>query len=117
MNFHELKIVVSQIKREMPCLKCKENYRDIDIDLIGSPNEDEAFFCAFCPNCEMEAVIHVNMDHEPCSHCSPGDPSVRLGTAPRMEYISSNEVLDMHNFLKNFDGSFDNIFKEKNQNS
>lgn len=112
MNFHELKIIVGQIKKEMPCLKCKRSYQDLDIDMIGSPNQDEAFFCAFCPDCDMEAVIHVTMQND-CAHCSGEEGPVRLGTAPRMEYISSNEVLDMHNFLKDFNGNFSNMFKEK----
>ena len=47
-----------------------------------------------------------------------GDMPIRLGSAPRMEQISSNEVLDMHNFLKEFKGNFNDVFhQEKNQNS
>ena len=33
-------------------------------------------------------------------------PFKKLGTAPRMENISVNEVLDVHNFLKDFKGDF-----------
>ncbi|MFA4814683.1 MAG: hypothetical protein WC924_03410 [Candidatus Gracilibacteria bacterium] len=114
MNFHDLRIIVGQIKKTMRCQKCDGKYGDIDIEVIGSLNCDESFFQAFCPDCETESVIHVNMQVEPL----PGEFPVRLGTAPRMEHISSNEVLDMHNFLKSFNGSFNDMFrdKEKNQN-
>jgi len=114
MNFHDLKIIVGQIKKTMRCQKCAGKYGDIDIEVIGSLNCDESFFHAFCPECETESVIHVNMQIEPME----GDMPIRLGTAPRMEHITSNEVLDMHNFLKGFNGNFNDMFQqEKNQNS
>jgi hypothetical protein len=115
MNFQDLKTIVSQIKKTMPCPKCNARYMDMDIEVIGSLGYDETFFHVFCPECDTESVIHVNLQ---CEHL-PEEGSVRLGTAPRMEYISSNEVLDMHNFLKDFKGNFATMFKntEKNQNS
>lgn len=112
MNFHDLKIIVGQIKKTMRCQKCNGKYGDFDIDIIGNLNCEESFFQAICPECETEAVIHVNFQIEPLI----GEfPPIRLGTAPRMENISSNEVLDMHNFLKGFDGSFNEMFQEQNK--
>lgn len=111
MNFHDLKIIVGQIKKTMRCQKCNGKYCDMDIDIIGNLNCEESFFQAICAECETEAVIHVNFQIEPLGEMPP----VRLGTAPRMEHISSNEVLDMHNFLKGFNGSFDEMFQEKDK--
>ncbi len=112
MNFHDLRIIVGQIKKTMNCPKCNGKYSDIDIEVIGSVGEDQTFFHAFCPDCDTESVIHVNLQIE-----AMDDDPVRLGTAPRMEHISSNEVLDMHNFLKSFNGNFGDMFKEKNPNN
>ncbi len=109
MNFHELKIIVGQIKRSMRCPVCNGKYTDETIDVIGSINQDESFFHAFCPNCEDASCIHVNCDLESV----PMGSDIRLGSAPRMEHISSNEVLDMYNFLKGFGGNFEGIFKEE----
>ncbi|MFA6024262.1 MAG: hypothetical protein WC777_03545 [Candidatus Gracilibacteria bacterium] len=116
MNFHDLKAIVGQIKRGMRCQTCNGKYTDFDVDIIGITSCEESFFQVFCPNCNMEAVIHVHTDIAGVPY-DEEDMPIRLGSAPRMEYISSNEVLDMHNFLKNFSGSFDEIFKEKHQNS
>ena len=108
MNFHELKIIVGQIKRTMRCPECDGKYTDETIEVIGSINQDESFFHAYCPNCEDESCIHVDNGPEPLC-----EEHARLGNAPRMEHISSNEVLDMHNFLKSFGGNFDEMFKEE----
>ena len=108
MNFQELKIIVSQIKKTMRCPECNGRYTDETIEVIGSINQDESYFHAFCPNCEDESCIHV--DCRPELFC---EDHARLGNAPRMEHISSNEVLDMHNFLKSFGGNFEQVFKEE----
>lgn len=111
MNFHDLRIIVSRIKRTMRCPLCNGKYSDATIEVIGSINQDESFFHAYCPNCEDESCIHVNCA---CDFISPGN-DIRLGLAPRMEHISSNEVLDMRNFLKDFQGNFEEMFKEEKQ--
>lgn len=123
MNFHDLRSIVNQIKKTMKCLKCNGKYSDIDIDVIGSLGNEQIFFHAFCPECDAESVIHVNMELEYCclehaaemrkSLAHPG--KVRLGSAPRIEHISTNEVLDMHNFLKGFNGNFSDMFKKEDK--
>ncbi len=112
MNFHELRIIVSQIKKIMRCPECNGKYTDENIDILGSINYDESFFHVYCPDCDDESCIHVDMHMEPMNN-----GELRLGTAPRMERISSNEVLDMHNFLKGFSGSFSEMFKQEDKKS
>lgn len=47
-----------------------------------------------------------------CPHDMPlSDESIRVSTKQASE-ISTNEVLDMHNFLKNFQGDLKEVFKE-----
>ncbi|MBI4127377.1 hypothetical protein HY463_01585 [Candidatus Peregrinibacteria bacterium] len=110
MNFQDLKIIIGQIKKKIACLECKTKYSDEDIEMIGSLGDELTFFYAVCPNCDMEAVINVNI--ETAEMLTPR--LERLGSAPRGGKIESNEILDMHNFLKDFNGNFIEAFKEKN---
>ena len=117
MNFQDLKIIVGQIKKRIHCPKCKGSYTDEAIEMIGNLGDEQTFFYAYCTTCELEAVINVciHNDHE-------GNPYVdemispkveKLGSAPRGGNISTNEVLDMHNYSKEFDGDFSKLFKDK----
>ncbi len=117
MNFQDIKIIVGQIKKQIHCMQCKGAYTDQDIELIGNLSCDQTFFYAYCTKCELESVIDVciHCDHEGNAYVDDMISSKveRLGSAPRGNKISTNEVLDMHNYLKEFDGDFSKLFKDK----
>lgn len=110
MNFHDLRLIVNQIKKTLKCPKCATKYSDEDIELIGDLGDEQVFFHAWCPECESESVINVQIDPQWFF-----GPEPRLGSAPRMGHISSNEVLDMHNFLKEFNGDFSKMFDKESK--
>jgi hypothetical protein len=110
MNFQDLRIIVGQIKKNVKCPKCTSRYTDEDIEIIGGLADEQHFFHASCSKCETESVINVSLLFEENTNTLPN--LKKLGSAPRMGHISSNEVLDMHNFLKMFDGDFNKIFKK-----
>ncbi|MFT7183697.1 MAG: putative nucleic-acid-binding Zn-ribbon protein [Oceanicoccus sp.] len=110
MNFQELRIIVGQIKKNVTCPKCKSHYSDEDIEIIGGLADEQHFFHTSCAKCETESVVNVSLLFD-TGETAPSKLK-KLGSAPRMGHISSNEVLDMHNFLKQFDGDFDKIFKK-----
>ncbi len=112
MNFQDLRIIIGQIKKNVSCPKCKGKYKDADIEVIGSLGDEQNFFHAICSKCQSESIINVAIQFD--SDGLVVAPNLKkLGAAPRMEQISSNEVLDMHNFLKAFDGDFSELFKKK----
>lgn len=109
MNFKDLKIIANQIKKEITCPKCKGKYVDESLEIIGSPDGEQYFFHALCPKCEADSIVHVAVETKP----SKLPNFKKLGSSPRLGHISSNEVLDMHNFLKEFDGNFKTLFKKQ----
>lgn len=118
MNFQDLKIIVSQIKKKISCPKCKSKYSDQDIEIIGNLGDEQSFFHAICPGCEMEAVVNVSIQFDDIESQLPeGANGVqnfkKLGSAPRLGKVSMNEVLDIHNFLKDFNGDFTQMFDVK----
>jgi hypothetical protein len=78
-----------------------------DIDIIGSVDGVHHFFQTHCPKCNISALLQVTIED-----ITPNGQLPRLGTAPRMECIHHNDVLDMHNFLKTFEGDFSSLFKK-----
>lgn len=118
MNFQDLKIIVSQIKKKISCPKCKSKYGDQDIEIIGNLGDEQSFFHAICPSCEMEAIVNVSIQFDDIESPIPGNFQgvqnvKKLGSAPRLGKIDMNEVLDIHNFLKDFNGDFTKMFGHK----
>ena len=103
MNFHDLRIIVGQIKKSIACPKCKATYHDEDIEVIGNLSEEHSFFHAACGECNSESVINVTLEYPEHDHALT---LPKLGSAPRLGNISVNDVLDMRNFLKSFKGDF-----------
>ena len=110
MNFQDLRIIIGQIKKNVKCPKCKSRYCDEDIEILGGIADEQHFFHATCGKCDVESVINVSLQFDDNNLALPN--LKKLGAAPRMGHISADEVLDMHNFLKQFDGDFNKIFKK-----
>ncbi|MFA5793314.1 MAG: hypothetical protein WC897_05645 [Candidatus Gracilibacteria bacterium] len=112
MNFHDLKIIVNKIKREITCPNCQNKYVDESIEIIGAINDEQFFFQAFCADCKLLSFITMHIDAD-----APITDLPKLGTAPRMGKITQDEVLDMHNFLKDFDGDISSILPSSQKKS
>lgn len=98
------------MKKSVSCCKCGGKYIDENIDLLAETENDNVIFNAHCEPCNLDSFVTVHMDAQ------RGGNVVRLGTAPRMGQITQDEVLDMHNFLKGFDGNFSALEKDQTQN-
>lgn len=117
MNIQELKFIVNEIKKKIFCDTCKGKYTDEDIEMIGTLGDFQSYFHAWCPTCELETIINVTVEVNRDGTIFIEEMLVprveRLGSAPRGEKIQSDEVLDMHNFLKDFDGNFIEAFNKQ----
>jgi hypothetical protein len=110
MNFHDLRIIIGQIKQSIHCPKCKGKYIDEDLEIIGNLGDEHTFVHASCMKCNAESIINVAIHFEEKSAVLPN--LAKLGSAPRMGNITINEVLDMRNFLKDFKGDFETLFSK-----
>lgn len=113
MNFHDLRIIVGQIKKGIKCAKCETKYKDEDIEVIGSLGDEQTLFHACCGECESESIINVSIQLETPESVLPKIHK-KLGTAPRMGRVTVNDVLDVQNFLKDFKGNFSELFNTEN---
>lgn len=106
MDFRELYLFVQHIKKNIHCRECGAYYDDENIRIIGTVL-DEGYFQANCPECKHNTIINVvfgpknNRNHRP------------IKVIPEHKIITQNDILDMQNFLKNFDGDFIKLFNKK----
>jgi len=116
MNFSELSALVKQIKKRIPCPSCKENYTNEGIRVIGTMS-NEGFFHATCSSCEIEVVIDITLNGKKRKHRSiKGSKQISdiisedvVINEREQRNVTTDDVIEMHNFLKGFDGDFKNI--------
>ena len=107
MNLRELLLIVEQIKKKVKCQKCHTGFSNKNIQVIGT-HFNEALFHFSCPKCNSQMLINVvsGRDEKSFIH-HPNTNSLSL-----KKKISHDDVLDIHNFLKNFKGDFTRYFNK-----
>lgn len=113
MNFKALKEILAKICASLPCRNCGTPFKDHQIQIIGA-FLSEGYFIAFCQTCQHRTIISVGLNvfarvHQGLKRNHENRP-FEINTA--WPSISTNDILDMRNFLKAFDGDFINLFKE-----
>lgn len=103
MNYSELQEIIKHIKKIVPCSNCKKKFMNEDLEVI-STFQNEGLFHFSCRNCRTQLLVHANI-------VSQNEDTKNYSIATHdADKISKNEILDMHNFLGNFNGDFENLF-------
>ena len=109
MNFTDLADIIAYIEVFVPCRGCKKKYTPNNIIVIASMPM-ECLLAAQCPGCDVQALLNVIFTDESSPDEAKGSrKSIDVRTKGSAR-ISSNDVLDIKNFLKSFEGDFREIF-------
>ena len=94
------------------CGACGRSYRTSHISVLAQ--RDELFFVDLsCGSCGAEAVaiVTIRIDDDESAHVDAGD-LLRAEAAPSGgDPVDSDDVLAMHEFLREFDGDFRALFE------
>jgi hypothetical protein len=105
MNYPELKEIIKQLKKTAPCNVCHKKFMDEDLQVV-STYQNEGLFHFNCHNCKNQLMIHVAISGSPDEE---GGTNFSIKTR-NADKVDPNEILDMHNFLRKFDGNFKELF-------
>ena len=104
----------SLIKRLMTSIKCGVcgYYYEVDSINILSHHQDLWFLSAICPACHTRSLIAVIVKEgrEPEVVTDLTEAEAELDRFRSVGKLTGDDVLDMHNFLKNFGGDFSRLF-------
>lgn len=102
MDIPELKEVINHLKKTVPCSQCSKTFVNEEIKIISTFNND-ALLHILCNNCGNQLLVHVSV----VENTSKKKPSIKTHNTIS---VSQDDVLDIHNFLKQFDGDFKELF-------
>jgi len=104
--------LIKRVMASMKCGVCGQRYEPDNIGVLGH-QEDLWFLRVLCSACHTQylvaAVIREGRAPEVITDLT-GAESDKFRNAGR---LTADEVLDMHNFLKAFDGDFSRLFSRK----
>ena len=102
MNIKVFKALLAHMKQKYRCVKCKKRLSDKELSLKDLDAKMVTIECN-CTRCKTQSVFEVQLL----------DTTTREHQALSKKRVSTNDILDVKNFLKDFNGSFKDLFKQK----
>ena len=96
------------------CERCGRGYLSSDIRVLAQ--RDDLFVVDFqCDRCDSRAVAFVTVEIETSDEGGEVEAEVVFEPEPATPAVSGDDVLDMHLFLREFDGDFERLFASADQ--
>lgn len=115
MSFKLLKNIISYLRRKSLCPYCKTQLQEDTIFVIAAAVEPvngqmNALFFVVCPNPKCMAPAMLFVEALP-KDLKTAKQNIRITSTPMQKGVTINEILDMHNFLKDWKGDIKELFK------
>ena len=101
---------IRNLLSNVKCGRCGWHCGPADADLLGYRG-DLWVFSVYCPSCKSQGLVAAAIKRGEVP-----EVVAELTEAEKSKFstpISSDDVLDMHIFLKDFSGDFSSLFSEK----
>ena len=105
----------SLIKRFMTSIKCGVcgQYYEVDNVKVLGHQEDLWFLSVFCSACQTQCLVAAVVKEGKAPKVTTDLTEAEWDKFKEMDELTTDEVLDMHSFLKGFDGDFSQLFSQK----
>jgi chromosome condensin MukBEF MukE localization factor len=98
--------LIKKLMSSMKCEECGQNYEAYNVDVLGQ-REDMWFLRVHCTTCQTQCLVAAVVKEEKALEEASDLAGAEIEHA---ETVATNDVLDMHNFLTDFDGDFSRLF-------
>ena len=114
MNSYQLQELIKNIQAMMRCPSCGSTYGENHIHFLGQLDM-AALIQLDCQSCSLPVMATIVVSEKQQTASNPKimtDASrEELRDAQNRDPVSTDHVVDTHQFLKNFDGNFEKLFK------
>ncbi len=103
--------LIKRLIATIKCGTCGRNYEEENVEVIEHANElwFLRVYCSFCNvKCLVAAIIRKDERPEVITDLTEAE----LGRFKNSEEVREDDLLDMHKFLKVFDGDFPRLFRQ-----
>ena len=104
--------LVKRLIASIKCAVCGQRYKVDDISVLGH-QDDLWFLGAFCSACHTRCLVAAVIKEDKVLKVITDLTEAELDKFRNVAGLTEDDVLDMHNFLKDFDGDFSRLFEQK----
>ena len=101
--------LIKRLMASVKCSSCGQHYEVYDVDVLGH-KEDMWFLRACCSSCHTQSLVAAIIKESRIPEVVTDLSEAELDKLADSDLVSADDVLDVHNFLKDFDGDFSHLF-------
>ncbi len=100
--------LIKKLMTSLRCDSCGQHYELYNIDIIGH-REDMWFLRVMCSTCHTQCLVAAVVKESKASAVTDLTEA-EITKFKGGDIIGADDVLNMHDFLKDFDGDFSRLF-------
>lgn len=104
--------LVRKLMASIKCASCREHYEPINIDVLAH-SEDIWLLRAQCAFCHTQSLVVAIIKEERKPEVFTDLTRAEILRFHASSLVGEDAVLDMHRFLREFDGDFAALFGER----
>ncbi len=104
--------IIKKLMTSVKCTSCGQNYEARDVKILGS-HEDLYFLQVTCSGCHSRYLITAAASDRQNPEIVSDLTEEELTRFKNAGTPDTNDVLDMHTYLKDFNGDFSGLFGYK----
>ena len=103
---------VKRLLASMKCGTCNNHYEAGHINALGHQG-NVWFFSIYCTTCQSQALVAAVIRRGKAPEVITDLSTRELAKFSENNRITADDILEMHSFLKDFDGDFGRIFSKR----
>ena len=104
--------LIKRFMTSIKCSVCRQRYEVDNVKVLGH-QEDLWFLSVFCSACQTQCLVAAVVKEGKAPKVTTDLTEAEWDKFKKMDKLTADEVLDMHSFLKSFDGDFSRLFSRK----
>ena len=104
--------LIKKLMASMKCGVCGQRYEADNISVLAH-QDDLWFIGALCSACNTQCLVAAIVKEDKVTEVITDLTEAELDKFVGVDMVRANDVLDMHDFLKNFDGGFSRLFGQE----
>ena len=104
--------LIKKFMTSIKCSVCGQRYGVGDVKVLGH-QEDLWFLKVSCSGCQTKCLVAAVIKENETTEVITDLAEAERDKFKKMGKLTADEVLDMHSFLKGFDGDFSLLFNLK----
>ncbi len=104
--------VIKKLMSAVKCAVCGQRYEEDGVKILGH-QEDLWFLGISCSACHTGCLVAAVIKEDRAPEVITDLSEAELEKFSNVGGLTADEVLDMHSFLKDFDGDFSRLFSHK----